>query len=212
MKTCTTAKEAAATYREMVAAGRIRQDVREAIEDYCTIVTDLIGAIAPDAYLCSDVPGALMPQWLVPALKPWFDAGPEEKAIAWGQALLDELARLDGKVPDSARSAFALRWTIPAWRVRVRKLWGARLDHVMDTREAAERSGDARAIADAVWLARETYKTLWKPADKQLRFWLLSPAQAFCVDALFYHDETAQSDEEKIAQREWMLDTLKSLP
>jgi hypothetical protein len=215
MNTCTTAKEAADTYRRLVAEGRIRQGLCKGVEEDGTCVTDLVRAIAPEAYYASDVPESIMPRWLVSALTTWFDTGPQEEAIAWGQEMLDELARLDGKVPDRVRSAFALRWTIPVLRPLVREVWGTQFDHVMNVREVAECWGNPGAIEAAVQLARKTYDNLRNPippADGRPRFWILSPTQAFCVHELFDHCAMLRIDSDKIAQRAWMLETLEALP
>jgi hypothetical protein len=215
MKFPTTAKEAAAAYRQMAEAGRIRQGFRDEIDENGVHVTDLVGAITPGTLYLGGIPESVMPSWLLPALTPWFNAGPEKEAIAWGQEMLDELARVDGKVPDRVRSTFVLRWTIPALRPLVREVWGARFDHVMDVREAAERSGDTEAIEAAAQLAREAYETVMAPIacpDKPMLFWPFSAGQSFCVDALFYHAASAASDRHKIRQRGYALDLLRFLP
>ena len=149
MNTITRAKDALQRFVEWRAKGRIIQGKWHTEGDDGREVACALGMLGADVDCANHCPSSVMPRWLAECVPTLFDAGPLSNALEWGQRFYTELARLDGKVPDSVRTDWLCDHVWPMARASLRGQWIEKIGPLIDERIAAERSGDADRIEAA---------------------------------------------------------------
>ncbi len=149
MNTITRAEDALQRFVEWRNQGRIVQYDWHIEDDDGRELACALGMLGADVDCASDCPASVMPLWLAECVPSLFDAGPLSNALEWGQRFYTELARLDGKVPDSVRTDWLCDHVWPMAKSALRGKWIKKISPLIDERIAAERSGDAARILAA---------------------------------------------------------------